>query len=269
MCFATFTIVQKSTSFLSRKSEVLQHKKIIPEFDSTRRDPLPLTGGSSWASNRLNLGQITDWCITVATFACCFVRQPLLKAIVQLEGFAFPPGTIPNRKGMHSSCQLSQGCASSSVTHQGTAWPGQTKPHLSSKDSTPQAQLCPENPGFYPPKLQHSGCTVHFTRVGLFVLGERRNSNYQTQFSFGTIKNYKSIHSSAALKVFLGKKMRLVFARRTKPDRSTPQKHHWLDSKSWVCQNWVLTFARFSVKTFLMIWDCTGPGQIWIMLISG
>lgn len=50
-----------------------------------------------------------------------FVREPLLKAIVQLEGFASPPGTIPKRKGMHSSCQLSQGCASSSVTHQGTA----------------------------------------------------------------------------------------------------------------------------------------------------
>lgn len=32
------------------------------------------------------------------------------------------------------------------------------------------------------------------------MLEERWNSNYQTQFSFGTTKNYKSIHSSAALK---------------------------------------------------------------------
>lgn len=264
MCFATFTIVQKVHLFF-HACQKFCNTKITPELDSTTRDSLPLTGGSSWVSNRLNLGQITVCCITVAILANCFVRQPLLKAIVQLEGFAFPPGTIPNRKGMHSSCQLRQGCASSSVTHQGTAWPGQTKPYLCSQDSTPQAQLCPENPGFPPQNCNTVAAQyIYFTRLGLFVLEERRNSNYQTQFSFDTTK---STQSSASLKAFFGKKTRIVF---TKTRQSNPTKGSVAPQQkglSW--QNRVLTFARFSVKTFWMIWDCTGPGQIWITLISG
>lgn len=240
-------------------------QKSLQNWIQQRKIPSP-TGGSSWASNQVNLGQITVWCITVAIFACCFVRQPLLRAIVQLEGFAFPPGTIPNRKGMHSSCQLSRGCASSSVTHQGTAWPGQTKPYLCSKDSTPQAQLCPENPGF-PPK-NCGTVAVQYILLDLGCLCWKRDEIAIIKLNFHLAPRritrvYTALQHS--------KKTRLVFARRTKPDKSTPTKASLAPQQKLGLsqQNWVLTFARFSVKTFWMIWDCTGPGQIWIMLISG
>lgn len=79
-----FQIAQKVHLFFHR-SMTFCKPGILSELDSTMWDFfLPPPGGLSWALNWLNLGQITFWCIIVAIFDSYFVRQPLLKAIVQL-----------------------------------------------------------------------------------------------------------------------------------------------------------------------------------------